>query len=150
MKKLLLQTLACAAVLLPFSQAQAKTYGFKPGKTFTLTVDQIVSVKSVGFAVAKKAPIPAGIPKYKKGQKIKFKIGAKGQLIAKGLSIPFKADGGSSYVYNSVKTGMTTKADTATIYKDSNNKPTGAILNFIRTKYAGFSSTSNTVTYTLK
>ena len=42
MKQLLLQTIACCAVLLPFSQVEAKTFGeFKPGKTFTLTVDEV-------------------------------------------------------------------------------------------------------------
>ena len=95
MKKLLLQTLACCAVLLPFSQVEAKTFGgFKPGKTFKLKVTEVISSKSVGTKIIKKAPIPSSIPKLKKGTTIRFKIGAKGQLTAKGLSIPFKSDTG--------------------------------------------------------
>ena len=152
MKKLLFQALACAAVLLPFSQAQAKSFGgFKSGKTFTFKVEEVISAKAVGFNKATKAPIPAGVPKYKKGQKVKFKIGAKGQLIAKGVSIPFKADGGSANVYNSVKRSRTgVSSVTGEVFKNTKNKPTGVALFFQRTKVAGFSTTTNTVTYTLR
>ena len=113
MKQLLLQTIACCAILLPFSQVEAKTFGeFKPGKAFTLTVDQVISVKTVGFTYNTKAAIPAGVPKFKKGQKVKFKIGKKGQLTAKGLSIPYKSDAGTSNTYFVVTTGTSSKADT--------------------------------------
>ena len=151
MKQLLLQSIACCAVLLPFSQAQAKTYGdFAPGKTFTYTVDQVISVKAVGFSTAVKAAVPADVPKLRKGQRVKFTIGARGQLTATGLSIPFKSDGGSANVYSKVTVGLVTKADTGEVFKSPQNKPTGVVLNFVRTKYAGFSSTVNTVTYSFK
>lgn len=143
--------MACAAVLLPFNQAEAKFGGLTAGKSFTLKVDEVISVKQVGLGGANtKAPIPAGVPKFKKGQKIKFKIGAGGKLTAKGLSIPFKSDAGNANVYFFVSTGASNKAMTGTIYRDTKNKPTGGSLNFVLTKYAGFNSSVNTVTYTLE
>jgi hypothetical protein len=46
MKTLLLKTLACVAVVLPFSKVQAKTFGsFTPNKTFVLTVQEKESFK---------------------------------------------------------------------------------------------------------
>jgi hypothetical protein len=150
MKKLLLQTLACAAVLLPFSQAQAKTYGgFKPGKTFTFTVKEAISIKAVGFNKPVKAPVPAGVPKFNKGKKVTFKIGTKGQLIVDGVSIPYKTDGGSANAYIWVKTGAAPATNSALVYKNSSSKPLGVALTFIRAKYSGFTTTTNTVTYTL-
>jgi hypothetical protein len=138
---------------MPLSQAEAATKnfgGFKPGKTFTFTVREIVSIKAVGFAKPVKAPIPAGVPKLKKGQKVKFTIGKKGELTAKGISIPFKADGGSANVYSFIKTGASPATNTAQVFKTPAGKPTNVALSFIRAKYAGFSTTTNTVTYTLK
>ena len=151
MKKLLLQAIVCASVLLPFSVAEAKTYGgFKPGKTFTFTVKEVVSIKAVGFSKPVKAPVPSGVLKLTKGQKVQFKIGASGQLTAKGLSIPFKADGGSANVYTKVTTGAKPAADTAQVFKTSKNVPTAVSLSFVRASYAGFNTTTNTVAYTLK
>ena len=151
MKKLLFQALACAAVLLPFSQVQAKTYGgFRPGKTFTFTVQEVVSIKAVGFNKPVKAPIPAGVPKFKKGQKVKFTIGAKGQLTATGLSIPYKADGGSANVYSVVKTGANPSTNLAQVFKNTRSRPIGVALTFVRGKYSGFTTTTNSVTYTLR
>lgn len=161
MKHLLLKSIACAAVLLPLGTLQAKTFGdFAPGKTFTYKVKQKITAKSVGTKITKGVPVPAGVPSFVPGQRIKFTIGAQGQLnmvkldakgkpVGASYSIPFKSDGGTSNVYNKVITGRSNKADTGTVFKDSVNEPTGVALNFVRTTYAGFNSTVTTVTYTL-
>lgn len=151
MKQLLLQTIACCAVLLPFSQLEAKTYGgFKPGKSFTMKVTEKITAKNVGTKVVKNVPVPAGVPNYQKGQKVKFTIGAKGQLIAKGMSIPFKSDGGSANVYNKTVTTGAPKSDTGEVFKSSTNKPTGVALMFNRTTVSMTGATVTTVTYTLE
>lgn len=151
MKQLLLQTIACCAVLLPFSQLEAKSYGgFKPGKTFTMKVTERITAKTVGTKVVKNVPVPTGVPNYKKGQKVKFTIGAKGQLTAKGLSIPFKEDGGTANVYNKVVTTGAPKSDTGEVFKSSTNKPVNVALMFNRTKVDGFSTSVTTVTYVLE
>ncbi len=100
MKTLLINTIACAALLLPFSQAQAagagKTFGgFKPKQTFSFKVTSATSVRTVGTKVSK-APVPAGIPNFKLKQTVKFIIGAKGQLTGPGFSIPFFSKGSST------------------------------------------------------
>jgi hypothetical protein len=151
MKQLLLQTIACCAVLLPFSQLEAKSYGgFKPGKTFTMKVTERITAKNIGTKVVKNVPVPAGVPNYKKGQKVKFTIGAKGQLIAKGMSIPFKEDGVTANVYNKVVTTGAPKADTGEVFKNAKNKPIATALMFTRTKVDGFSTSVTTVTYSLE
>lgn len=152
MKQLLLKTIACAAVLLPFSQAEAKTYGgFKPGKEFTFTVKEKISVKKGLTGAATKTAVPSSVPNYNKGQKIKFKIGPKGQLTGpKNLSIPFKDDGGTANVYNYYKTGKNPMTNTGTVYKNLKNKPHGVALFFVRTSGSGFSMKTTTVTYTLE
>jgi hypothetical protein len=92
MKTLLLKTLAYAALLLPFSQVQAKTFGsFTPQQKFTLTVTSKESFKQKPAGLPTKAGVPNGVPKFTIGQKVKFKIGANGQLIGQGFSLPFIA-----------------------------------------------------------
>jgi hypothetical protein len=150
MKQLLLQAIACAAVLLPFSQAQAEN--FPKGTTFTRTVTEKVSSKASGFKTYPKVPVPAGIPNFKVGQKVKFTIGPKGQLLIKkaGVSLPFKQDAGSANVYYIVPTRKKPSGDIGQVFKDSAGKPTGVALSFFKFKYSGFTTTTNTVVYTLE
>lgn len=153
MKHLLLQTIACCAVLLPFSQAEAKTYGgFTPGKTFTMKVKEKVSGKvDMTGKVLKKTPVPAGIPDYKVGQKIKFKIGAKGQLTGPdGLSLPFKNDAGTANVYYIQPSRSNPSGDIGQVFKDTEGKPTDTALTFFKVKISGFIPTTYTVVYTLE
>jgi hypothetical protein len=150
MKKLLLQAIACAAVLLPLSQAQAGN--FPKGTTFTMTVTEKVSSKVVGFQIFNKAAVPKGIPNFKVGQKVKFTIGPKGQLMIKqeGVSLPFKQDGGSANVYYIVPTRKKPSGDIGEVFKDTTGKPTGTALSFFKFKYSGMTTTTNTVVYTLE
>ena len=149
MKTLLLKAIVCCAAILPISQAQAgKLFGeFAPGKTFTLTVTEVVSVKGSLGGVSKKAAVPAGIPKFTKGQKVKFTIGAKGQLTGNGFSIPFETDGGTSNAYVTLPTATKTMADIGTVYKTETNRPSGAALSFFKVRMEGFNSTVWSVNY---
>ena len=153
MKKLLLQTIACCAVLLPFSQAEAKTYGgFKPGKRIYMVVKEKISGKvDLSGKVLKKTPVPDGIPDYKVGDKITFKIGKKGQLTGpKGLNLPFKQDAGSANVYFIPPSRNNPSGDIGQVYKDANNKPTATALTFFKVKISGFVPTTYTVVYSLE
>ncbi len=153
MKQLLLQTIACCAVLLPFSQAEAKTYGgFAPGKKIYMVVKEKISGK-VDFSgkVIKKGPVPAGIPDYKVGDKITFKIGKKGQLTGPdGLSLPFKQDAGSANVYFIPPSRNRPSGDIGQVFKDADNKPTATALTFFKVKISGFVPTTYTVVYSLE
>jgi hypothetical protein len=149
--KTLLTTIAAGLFVLPATTLEAKSYGgFSPGLTFKRKVTKVISTATSGFStVAKKAPIPASVPKLKKGEVVTFKIGKKGELSFAGTSIPFKSDGGTSNVYNKV---IPTKgfSDTAVVYKDSRNKPTGAALNYVRTNRSNpLQPKVNSVTYSL-
>src|SRR5687768_12317179 len=90
MKQLLLKAAICCAVLSPIT-SQAATFGdFKPGQTFTLTVSSRSATKIVGSSPPTKSAIPPNVPKFTVGQKVKFTIGAKGELIGSKFSMTFK------------------------------------------------------------
>ncbi len=151
MKTVLLPLIIAAAAILPCQQAEAAKFGgFKPGYNFTLKVEEVISSKVTGFGTPQKAKIPSGLPKYKKGQKVTFKIGRKGILIAKDLAIPFTADAGTSNVYNKVITGSAPKTDTATVYKDGKNKAIGAAITYVRISGSAFNLSTYSLTYTLR
>ncbi|MEO5715845.1 MAG: hypothetical protein ABIT37_20365 [Luteolibacter sp.] len=128
MKHLLLKLLVCSAALLPVAQAQtpaAKTYGgFTPGAKFTLKVSKVTSTKLQNF-VSTKCPIPTGIPKFKKGAKVVFTVGKKGEWTCSGMSLPFVKDNGPSNNY--VKHSSTNfNDDEADVFKDTAKKAVGA------------------------
>lgn len=152
MKQLLVKAIACAAVLLPLSTVQAKTYGgWEPGKTFKFKVTEKISVKADLTNKPVKCPVPNGIPNYSKGDTIKFTIGPKGQLQGPdGLVLPFKQDGGSANVYETHATKTNPHANVGQVFKDAKNKPTAVTLEFFKVKIAGFSTTTYTVSYALE
>lgn len=148
--------------MLPVTQAQAapagksiefagKRYGdFAPGKKFTFTVREVICAKATLTGGSRKAPVPQGVPKFRKGQKVKFAIGSKGELKGPGFAIKFEADGVTSNVYvNRPKKGSKIQADTASVFKDSANKPTAVALTFFKTKGSGFGTEIYSVYYTL-
>lgn len=160
MKKLLINTLACAALILPFSQAQAagagRTFGgFKPKQAFTLKVAGVSSSKTVGASVSK-APIPAGIPKFKINQNVKFTIGTKGQLTGPGFSIPFYPAGATAAAnnYTNVTQGRKESPMIAQVYKSQDTVNAGAptYVSIIFSKYTvkGRTVTVNSVTYSFE
>lgn len=71
--KTFVQAIAFCAALLPLTQAQAATkFGeFFAGQTFSM---KVVTVSDIGKR-------PSTLPKFKKGQIVRFTIGAQGQLM---------------------------------------------------------------------
>jgi hypothetical protein len=153
MRKLLLKALMCCAVLLPLSQAQAAPGrlfgGFAAGKKFKFTVTNVISASASLSGYDATAPVPKGVPKFKKGQTVKFKIAGKGQLSGPGFLLPFKADGGTSNSYMTIVTAKNPKANVGIVYK-SGSKPTGVALTFIKATGSGFGTKTTTVSYTLE
>lgn len=154
MKQLLLRTIACAAVLLPVSQAGAiglagkNYYGLNPGKTFTLTVKEAVSTK-VTLTGAGEVPIPKGVPKFKKGSKVKFKIGKKAELTGPGFSMPFlSADAQVSAYAKTTEKGRT--PNIGAIKKDSKLKPVWGEMTFYKFTGSGFNTTTYMTVYVLE
>ena len=153
MKKLLLQLIVCATALLPFTQAQAagaKRYGdFLPGKTFSLKVTNVTSAKASVTGGTVKSPIPSGIPKFKKGQKVTFTIGAKGELKGPGFSTTFSTGSITSNSYVDKQSGNTLP-DQAIVFKNFKKQPEGVNLTFNKVNISGFSSTVHLVNYTFE
>ena len=152
MKKLIFQAIACCAVLLPIAKVQAATYGgWAPGKTFTFTVTERVTAKTVGTKVTQNVAVPSGIPDYKKGQVVKFTIGAKGQLTGPdGLSLPFKQDAITANVYGTLPTATKPNPNIGQVFKTAKNKPVSVALSFFKVSISGYTPTTTTVVYTLK
>lgn len=155
MRKLLLKTIMLCAVLLPLSQVQAagapgKLYGgFAAGKKFKFTVTEVISAQASLTGGTKKVPVPNGIPKFKKGQTVKFKIAGKGQLSGPGFLLPYKADGGTANTYMTVVTARKPSANVGIVYK-SGSQPTGAALTFVKTTGSGFGTKVTNVNYILE
>ncbi len=156
MKKLLLQSIVCATALLPFTQAQAadpagaKRYGdFLPGKTFSFKVTNVTSAKAGVTGGTVKAPVPSGIPKFTKGQKVTFTIGAKGELKGPGFSTSFSTGSITSNAYVDKQSG-TTLPDQAIVFKNYKKQPEGVNLTFNKVNISGFSTSVHLVNYTLE
>lgn len=156
MKHLLLQTIACCAVLLPFTRAEAKTYGgFNPGDKFTLTVNYRISNKTVGGVTKEKVPVPKGMPDFKLGKKVTFTIGPKGQLTAKGMSLPFMTvdttsnPGHTRVVYEGPPKKNYPFGDTGNVDLNPDGKPVGLSLNFSKVTISGGVTTDQRVFYAL-
>jgi hypothetical protein len=145
-----------AGVLLPATRLQAapasKKFGsLLPGKTFTFVVKERILVKTSRTKVVETKNPPKGIPNYAKGDKIKFTIDDKGQLTAKGLSMPFKTDPGTSNVYVMPPAkGRTAKANTGMVYKNSKGQPVVVALSFFKVEISGYVPTFQSVDYTLR
>lgn len=167
MKTLFAAIVVCFGTLLPHAHAQqvdtapaAATQfkkgnfgGLNPGKKFSFNVEEAIFAKAslTGSGKIKKAP--KGIPNYKKGQKIKFTIGKKGELIGPGFKMNLMK-GGVSAVSNAYSSGVNKKSSNLTpnvaiVYKNSKGKPTAVALNFYKIDIKGFQTTTYTVTYAL-
>lgn len=154
MKHLLRNAIACAIIVLPVSQLEARNYGgFKPGQTFNKKVSKVISAKTDLSGKTTRAAIPKTVPKLKKGQRIKFKIGKRGQLALPNrykTQIKFESDGGNQNVYANRPTAKSTKIDTANVYKNAKGRPMNVVLGFVRITGTGLKMESRSVTYELK
>ena len=156
MKSFLLQAIACAAILFPAVNLDAKTFGgLKPGKTFTFTVNYRTSSKTTGTVTTQNAKIPDGIPKFKLGSKVTFTIGKKGELIAKDMSLPFKAvdttsnPGRESNLYEAPPKKGYPFGDSGSLAKVGTKKPVGLSLSFNKIITTAGVSTQHRVFYAL-
>ncbi|MEO5716181.1 MAG: hypothetical protein ABIT37_22060 [Luteolibacter sp.] len=148
MKTLLLPIIVAAGTLIPVSHLNAETFGgFETGKKFTLTVTDRTSTKTKGDNVTKNAPIPDGIPDFAEGQKVRFRIGAKGNLVGGEFNINFRRETGDVVIYSNNPTFSKPHGDAATVTKNSNGKPVAATLTFYRFRFSGFIPVTNTVNY---
>ena len=161
MKSLIINTFACCTLLLPITQAQAagagSTFGgFTPNQTFTLTVTEVGSGKRVGSKGTKGVPIPAGIPKFKVNQTVKFTIGAKGQLIGPLFSIPYyeKAPSENMNSYYLPPVIGVKALIQGIVYKytgtEKKGLPSGAIVTFFKFGKSKGKLTTNGVTYSFQ
>ncbi|RYD49424.1 MAG: hypothetical protein EOP85_01650 [Verrucomicrobiaceae bacterium] len=128
--------IACGALLpvatvhaAPASQlgefAAKKFGGFKAGYKFKLKVTDVTVVSTLAKA-------PKGVPVFKKGSKIPFKIGKKGELTApKKVKIPF--DSTTATINEYLKRGSDPKklTSTARITKDSKGKASLGSMTFV-------------------
>ena len=156
MKHLLAKAVACAAILLPLTAGATthtpfhkKTYGgWAPGKTFEFKITSRVIAKGSLDGGAKVSKVPPGIPSFKKGDKIKFVIGKRGQLtVPKKFSMPFKIDGGTVNEYYITPTQESPQGDIGQVYKNSKGKPLGGFLTFSKFVIDGFDTTTYLVNY---
>lgn len=112
---------------------------FPVGKTFTLKVTNVYSVKGPESDPLAQIPtdVPGGIPKFKKGQNVKFTIGAKGQLEGPGFSMKFVLDEGfgNSYLYKNK--GDVNHPGTGHVSKNAKNNPTRVDLSFFKSVFEG-------------
>ncbi len=113
--------------------------GLPVGTSFTRTVSNVI-VGPVG------APIPAGVPNYSVGTQVAFSVNAQGALTFSGLTVPFTADGGTSFTY--VNVGSPGNSDTIIVYKNASGGPTSVAMQFVRTSL-GLPPTVTMVNYTL-
>jgi|GEM_PF-2814555 len=148
MKTLLLPIVVATAALLPLNRLKAETFGgFGAGKKFTLTVTDRKSTMTRGILVTKNVSIPDGVPDFAEGEKVNFRIGAKGQLVGLDFKIAFRSEQGDIVIYSNNPTFSKPHGDAATVTKNSNGKPIEATLTFYRFHFSGFIPVTNTVNY---
>lgn len=117
----------------------SKTFGgFKPGLKFSFIVEDVSSSQAIGKSkVRRDVPIPSGIPKFKKGQTVKFRIGSKGQLSGCGFSLPFLYTSSDSNSYEILSSLNRLSSSGASVSKSSSGKPTGCSLVFYKYRVPG-------------
>jgi hypothetical protein len=136
MKNIIIRLIAIFGMLVIATSSNAagvpgKNFGgFKPGKKFRFTVKQVISTQSVGTKVKPKVPVPEGIPKFRKGQRVDFKIGKSGELKGSGFAIAFVESTDTTNSYAKLPTSKTLSPNSASVFKDSKGKPVAATMTF--------------------
>jgi hypothetical protein len=146
--------IACAS-LLPFTRAEAagpvgKTYGnFAPETKFALTVVKRTTTRTKGRDVDKNVSVPAELPRFREGRRIRLTIGKHGQLTGPGFSIDFRKGKRSANVYAEASTKTLLKGAAATVVK-AGDIPTGAVLSFYKAGFYHWRPVTYSVTYFLE
>lgn len=121
--------------------------GFSPKQTFTLTVEDRQSYQTRGGKTVQVFRVPAGIPDFKVGQKVKFTIGQKGQLQGPGFSLLFERGYRDYNQYLSQSTRRNPTPDSSILTKATSGKVRQVALYFYDEKSR---SPSYSVTYLLR
>lgn len=155
--KNIIKLVAVAAALLPLGQLQAKTFGgFAPKKTFTMKVTTKFVAKTPKSGPVVVVPVPKGMLNLALGQTVTFTIGAKGQLTAKGLEIPFEPkvtlEMANDYDNQPAKPTPQSLSNAAygQIFKNSKGEPMTGKLKFYKKEGKGLKEASTSVVYELK
>ena len=160
MKIIPIHVVALCSAVLSFANVQAggpasKSFGgFKPGLKFSFVVKDVSSSQAIGKSkVTRNVPIPAGIPKFRTGETVKFTIGSKGQLSGSGFSLPFLDTSSGINSYAILPSLNYLSPNGATVSKSSSGKPIGCSLVFYKYRIPGStvdSLTINQVSYVLQ
>lgn len=132
--------------------AYAGSFGeYNAGDTFSLKVvrKETTKVSATGKLV-KKVPVPTGVPNFANGQTVRFKIGGKGQLIARGMAIPFVKSMSSPGYTTAYFTQKPKGADSATVHKLTGQETDFAQVTFVRQSGTGAKTSVVTVAYVLE
>lgn len=154
MKKLLIALCATCGVLAPaatqaapasqLSRSVKKYGGFKPGYQFTLRVTDKDVDKVAGS-------LPGEIPNFREGDKIKFTIGKRGQLIARDeVWIPLEDGSRKGNDYERLGSRPTKLTSIAYIDKNGSGEPVKGEMTFRITSFKNFFPLTYQVTYELK
>ncbi|MES2922085.1 MAG: hypothetical protein V4819_11090 [Verrucomicrobiota bacterium] len=159
MKTISLQLIVLCGSLLSATFAQAggpasgSFGGFTAGKKFTFTVQQVKSNQTTGTRVKTNVPIPSGIPKFTKGQKVTFRIGSNGQLTGPGFSIAFLNSSTNANLYAKLPNSKTVSPNAASVFKDGSGKPVATTMTFYQYRISNYTPNGlsiNLVGYVLK
>ncbi len=137
MKTLILSCFAVCGVLISSTLLHAapdgasvdrpKTYGgFPPGTTVLLEVSEVEGIP-------KNKPFPSGVPRFRKGEKVKFTIGLLGELTGPLLSVPFFKSSSRSNAYVMEPRLLGGKEVHATLTKTASGRAAGLSLLFTKT-----------------
>ena len=123
--------------------------GFNTGKLVTFTVQEATSTQAIGTTVKSKVPVPEGIPKFTKGQKVTFNIGKNGELTGPKFSIPLLNYSGKVNSYAKQPTQKTASPIAGSVFKDASGKPVAATLTFYQYRISSYKLSVNLVGYVL-
>ncbi|MES2658370.1 MAG: hypothetical protein V4689_07115 [Verrucomicrobiota bacterium] len=137
MKTLILSCFAVCGVLILSHPTHAapevasvdkpKSYGgFPPGTEFVLEVSQV-------SGIPKNKPFPSGVPRFRRGDRVKFIIGDLGQLTGPKISAPFHKASPRSNEYVMEPRLLGGKEVNASLAKSENGKAVGLALTFSKT-----------------
>ena len=130
----------------------AGTFGeYNAGDTFALKVVQRETNRVFASGrVVKGVPVPTGVPSFVRGQTVRFRIGARGQLIATGMSIPFVKSMSSPGYTTSYFLRTAKGVNSATVHKLTSRETDFAQVTFVRQAGSGANSSVVSVSYALE
>ncbi|RYD73803.1 MAG: hypothetical protein EOP84_20970 [Verrucomicrobiaceae bacterium] len=134
-----------AAPASQISSFATKTYGkFKPGYSFSLKVSEVTVIKTAGS-------VPSSVPKFKKGQKITFKIGKKGELTGPNkVKIAFQGTSANINEYLSRGADPLKLTSSGRIVRDTKGRASQGVITFNINTLKNFTPNSYQVSYTMK